>query len=73
MNSMKSKVKKDPDDTILLSSLDVILERWIKRQNKYSILDKTESITIKPSELLSIIDEAIEDVAWINNYIKYNG
>ena len=57
-------------DHLLEASLSVILSNWNERKKEYKALLNTETITIKPSVLTSIIDKAIEDITYIDNYIK---
>ena len=59
-------------DHLLEASLSVILSNWNERKKEYKALLNTETITIKPSVLTSIIDKAIEDITYIDNYIKTN-
>lgn len=60
----------DYRDRILDSSLDSIVERWTMLRNQHLVMSKAKYITIEPSTLFSIIDKAVEDFEWINNYIK---
>lgn len=60
----------DYRDRIFDSSLDSIVERWTMLRNQHLVMSKAKYITIEPSTLFSIIDKAVEDFEWINNYIK---
>ena len=60
-------------DQLLEHSLETIKNKWLEKSRAYECHLIAEKITINPSELTSIIDKAIEDITWIENYIKTNG